>query len=88
MTTTRRRPLGRPIQEVDPDTVKELTRIRNQMVKAEAAVMTLQGLRDEAISRAYMGGTNKNRIADLVGVTVKTVDASLVRSGTVEERYP
>jgi DNA-directed RNA polymerase specialized sigma24 family protein len=82
---TRTAAAGRPVQEVDADTVRELTRIRNRMEKAEDVLRGLQNDRDEAISSAYMGGANKNRIATLVGVTVKTVDVSLRRSGAIDD---
>ena len=79
---------GRPVQEVDAETVRDLTQARKKVQKAQSAMEVAWEERDDAISRAYMGGVNKNRIATLVGCTVKTVDTSLVRSGAVDPAYP
>lgn len=83
--TTRTATAGRPVQEVDPGTATELKRARSRVEKAQAVLEAAWVQRDEAISSAYMGGANKNRIATLVGVTVKTVDVSLRRSGAIDD---
>jgi hypothetical protein len=76
---------GKAVQEVDRDTERELDRIKGKVAKAEAVLGALYDERDAAISRAYMGGVNKNRISTLVGVTPVTVRASLRRSGAIDE---
>lgn len=76
---------GRPVQQVDKGTERDLDRIRQKVARTEAALEVLWSERDSAISLAYMSGVNKNRIAALVGVTVKTVNTSLIRSGAIDE---
>lgn len=81
MSTT---PLGRPTQVVDRDTERDLTRAAKAVSKAREVADAAMIQMDEAVSRAYMNGTNVLRIAAILGVQRKTVYASLRRTGNVE----